>query len=201
MTVYNEPDWELAQQAKAGNEDALCELMRRYEPLVVSIQLNYYLKCYDMRDWIQEAYIVLWRIVHRFDVERTRAFGMYFKQALLNRRRDIHRGMSTQKRRLVVSVTSLKVPDGWLEMFANQEWRSPDDVVIVRQHVMKVLKKELSQLERGVILALVGGQTREEIMATFNLDKRQLHNATERIKRKIRQEFFGHANRRDNIAE
>lgn len=201
MTIYNEPDWELVRQARAGDEDALSELMRRYKPLVVSIQQNYHLKCYEMGDWVQESYIVLWRIVHKFDIERTRTFGTYFKQALLNRRRDIRRGMMAKKRRLMVNVTSLNAPDGWLDLVENYAWRSPDDVVIVRQRVMMVLKKELSKLERGVILALVGGQTREEMMATFNLTKQQLHNATERVKRKIRRAILGHATHRDNIPE
>ncbi len=41
--VNNEADWVLVEQARHGNEDALLQrLMRRYEPLVLSIQKRYF---------------------------------------------------------------------------------------------------------------------------------------------------------------
>ena len=75
--INNEADWILVEQARHGNEEALLELIRRYEPLVLSIQNRYYLQ--ELEGGLEQVQIVLWEVILRFDVSRTRLWS-YLKR-------------------------------------------------------------------------------------------------------------------------
>ncbi|GAX00889.1 sigma factor [Secundilactobacillus silagei] len=185
--INNEADWILVEQARHGNEEALLELIRRYEPLVLSIQNRYYLQELETADWEQESKIVLWEVILRFDVSRTHAFGSYLKTALINRRHDHARRLNAKKRKANGPMTSIDAhPTFFAETLADKQLFSSDHLIIFRQRLVDIVKKEMSKMERAVLIALVSGDTEEAICNRFGLDHTQFHNANERIKRKIK---------------
>ncbi|GAX08608.1 MAG TPA: hypothetical protein DDW71_08275 [Lactobacillus sp.] len=187
MHVENEADWVLVEKARDGNERALQELIDRYKPLILSIQNRYYLQELELSDWFQESVIVLWEVVNRFDVTRTHAFGSYLKAALLNRRRDYARRVNAKKRKATGPVTSIDAnPTYFAETLADEHLFSSENRVIFQQQLVETVKKDMSKMERAVLIALLSGEAEEKICERFGLDHTQFHNANERIKRKIR---------------
>ena len=185
--INNEADWILVEQARHGNEEALLELIRRYEPLVLSIQKRYYLQGLELADWMQESQIVLWEVILRFDVSRTHAFGSYLKTALINCRHDHARWFNAKKRKLSGPMTSIDAhPTFFAETLADKRLFSSDNLIIFKQRLIDIVKKEMSKMERSVLVALVSGDSEEAICERLELDHTQFHNANERIKRKIK---------------
>lgn len=188
MHVKDEADWVLVEKARDGNEPALQELIDRYKPLILSIQNRYHLQELELSDWVQESVIVIWEVVIRFDVTRTHAFGSYLKTALLNRRRDYVRRINAKKRKATGPVTSIDAnPVYFSETLADEHLFSSENRLIFQQQLVETVKKDMSKMERSVLIALLNGETEEMIRERFGLDRTQFHNVNERIKRKIRQ--------------
>ncbi|GAX03258.1 DNA-directed RNA polymerase specialized sigma subunit [Secundilactobacillus pentosiphilus] len=187
MLISNEADWTLVEQARSGNESALIELLDRYRPLILSIQQRFYIQELELSEWLQESRIILWEVVNRFDVTRTHAFGSYLKTALLNCRRDYARRLNAKKRKAPGPVSSIDAnPTFFADTLADERLFSSESLVIFQQRLLETVKKDLSKMERSVLIALVSGETEEVICERFGIDHIQFHNANERIKRKIR---------------
>lgn len=187
MLENSQPDWTLVTKARDGDENALRLLLDRYRPLILNIQERYFLKGLELSEWVQESMIVLWEVVNRFDVSRTDAFGSYFKTALLNCRRDIARRANAKKRTADGPVSSLDANLAYYaETLKDQDLFSSEHLVMVQQRFIEIVKKDLSRMERSILIAKLGGETDEQIRERFNLTPIQLHNAHERIKRKSR---------------
>jgi len=77
-------------------------------------------------------------------------------------------------------------PTFFAETLADKQLFSSDHLIIFRQRLVDIVKKEMSKMERAVLIALVSGDTEEAICNRFGLDHTQFHNANERIKRKIK---------------
>lgn len=188
MYIKEEADWVLVKKAREGSESALQELMDRYNPLILSIQKRYYLQELELSEWLQESRIVLWEVVKRFDISRTHAFGSYLKTALLNCRRDYTRRINAKKRKATGPVSSIDAnPTFFAETLADERLSSSENLVIFKQQLFETVKKEMSKMERSVLIALLSGETEADICQRFQIDHTQFHNANERIKRKIRQ--------------
>lgn len=187
MLVKDQADWTLVEMAREGSESALQELMDRYKPLILSIQKRFYLQGLELSDWMQESRIVIWEVVNRFDVTRTHAFGSYLKAALLNCRRDCARRLNAKKRKATGPVSSIDAnPSYFADTLADEQLFSSEGLVIFKQQLFETVKKDMSKMERSVLIALLSGETEEQICERFQLDGTQFHNANERIKRKLR---------------
>lgn len=187
MRVENEADWVLVEEARDGNECALQELINRYKPLILSIQNRFYLRELELSDWFQESVIVIWEVINRFDVTRTHAFGSYLKAALLNRRRDYARRINAKKRKATGPVSSIDAnPTFFAETLADEHLFSSENRVIFQQQLAETIKKDMSKMERSVLIGLISGQAEEAICEQLGIDHIQFHNANERIKRKIK---------------
>lgn len=129
-------------------------------------------------------------MLFEFDTARTRAFGSYYKIALINRRHDYTRRQNAKKRRGLYPDTSIDAqPTYFADFLTNDVSSSIDQLVAIRQQLIELIKHDLSKLERAVVMAIISGMTDTQIKQRLSLTTTQMHNATERIKRKVRQEL------------
>lgn len=185
--MVEKTDWVLVEMAQKGDEDALMALRARYEPLVLSIHSQYHFPGLDREEWQQEATVVLWHVVVRFDVSRQRAFGSYYKTALLNSRHDYVRRANAKKRVLPEKSTSIDANPEYFESFLMDVTNGmPDEIMELRQLLLQIMNGVLSKGERSVVMCWMRGLSDQQIMAQLVMSPTQLHNASERVKRKAR---------------
>lgn len=190
IDVNESNDWTLVELARNGDEVALQVLSDRYKPLILSVHARFSNQQYELTEWVHEAMIILWSVVRKFDTARTRAFGSYYKNALINRRRDYTRRQNAKKRRGLYPDTSIDAqPTYFADFLTNDVSSSIDQLVAIRQQLIELIKHDLSKLERAVVMAIISGMTDSQIKQRLSLTTTQMHNATERIKRKVRQEL------------
>ncbi|KRK48019.1 sigma-70 family RNA polymerase sigma factor [Secundilactobacillus kimchicus] len=183
-------DWNLVALAKRGEDTAFEEILRRYQPLVNHLQGEFYLPDMDRDEWQQEARIVLWKAVQHFNVTREKAFGSYYKTALLNRRRDLARRAHAKKRSTSSGHVEIDANPELLSNLLVDTWlATPDQVVIVRDTVSQCQATQFSNFERLVHEYACSGLSIVEIAASLNADGKQVKNALARIKKKLRNEF------------
>lgn len=181
-------DWELVAMAQQDDSSAFEELMQRYQPLIISQHSGQRLSDMNLDEWQQEARIVLWKIMQRFNVERKNAFGTYFKVSLVNKRRDLARRAKAQKRRLLRGKLELD-SDPVLRENVLIDHTMPDAVVETRDTAAHCFDKLLSSFECQVQRCMLGQMSIEEIAASLEADVNQVKNAIERIRKKLRAEF------------
>jgi RNA polymerase sigma-70 factor, ECF subfamily len=68
-SLADRDDRHLVQEAQAGNRDAFEELVRRYDRDVLRLALNLMKRTEDARDVYQEAFLKVYRNLHRFRFE------------------------------------------------------------------------------------------------------------------------------------
>ncbi|KRM75465.1 sigma-70 family RNA polymerase sigma factor [Secundilactobacillus collinoides] len=180
-------DWHLVTLARDNDVNAFNELAARYRPLIVSIHSKTHVLELDFDDWFQEGMMVLWKIVGHFNVARERAFGTYLKRALINRRRDLVRRENAQKRKADEPLLSLDSFGEGMTILADDALALPDEIAIVRENNIKVLRDLCSKRERALVVLTILGKNDDEIMLTLHLTKDQLHNTRERVRRKFHQ--------------
>ncbi|ANZ61529.1 hypothetical protein AYR62_08325 [Secundilactobacillus paracollinoides] len=178
-------DWQLVAMAKDSDVQAFNEVAGRYRPLIISIHSKTQALDLDFDDWFQEGMLVLWKIIGHFNIARERAFGSYLKRALINRRRDLIRRENALKRKADEPLLSLDSFGDGMSMTMMDALALPDDVAMVRENNIVVLRDLCSKRERALVVLTILGKNDEEIMALLHIDKNQLHNTRERVRQKF----------------
>lgn len=75
-------EYELINQAKEGCEDAFESIFKKYVPVVLRQKRRYYLRYYELDDWLQEGRIVCHQSIANFDAAQNVTFGLFLKSIL-----------------------------------------------------------------------------------------------------------------------
>ena len=75
---------EVVHLAKEDEEEAITELLRRFDPLIMSIHHHYFFHEMDQDDFAQEARIMMLRAVHKYDENHAVSFAGYYQRCLKN---------------------------------------------------------------------------------------------------------------------
>ncbi len=174
-------DKQLVHLAKSGNMDATDEIIRRLEPLVVSLAGDYHIDGGDEEDLRQEARCSITKAIETYDAARNDNFVAYavlcIKSALLSAVRQDGR----QKASVINHAVELTDQLG-------QSVDSAEKVVLRRQEISDVNKKishTLSARERQVLLLFADGYTYKEIADALGLDTKAVDNALARARTKL----------------
>ncbi|MEJ6348137.1 sigma factor [Holzapfeliella sp. He02] len=97
--MKSKTDNELVQLVRLDNDDALNELVIRYQPMINRVKYHYFLRDYDHNDWQQEAMIICYETTKLFKIEKAVKFGGFFKLRLHNHAKSLLRRESAQKRK------------------------------------------------------------------------------------------------------
>ncbi len=166
--------------AKAGEQHAFEELLKRYSPLIDSLTGVFALSDPDADDFRQEACIAFYHAIKHFDTDQEKVqFGLYAKTCIRNR--------------LISYARTIKRHEGEVslsESVESDESADPartlmekEDYLALYRHIESVL----SSYENRVWWMYLSGRTAREIASIFGRDERSVQNAIYRIRKKLRQ--------------
>jgi RNA polymerase sporulation-specific sigma factor len=167
--------------AKQGDEDAFERLLADYTPLIISSVggciSEFLLAESDYEDLYQEAVILFFRAINRYDTEQDGvAFGLFAKICIRN-------GLSTQAKKLQkrIRIVESNAPDC--------DEPSPDEHVIEEERckiLYENVRNTLSAYENRIWWLYLSGQTAKNIALVLDTDEKSVQNAIYRIRRKLR---------------
>ncbi|MGI6758199.1 MAG: sigma-70 family RNA polymerase sigma factor [Bacilli bacterium] len=175
MTVFEYNDYELIDLIREGNDDALEIMFKKYEPLIRSRISKFNIKPMMVEDFYQEGLLALNKAIYSYKMSSPKTFNKFFDLVLQRRfitllRKNKHYFNNTvylddvnptilaEPRDLNYEITSLEADD-----------------------------YHLTDLEKKVyFLKHKKGCKPRTIAMILGLDVKQVYNATDRIKAKIK---------------
>jgi len=182
MTADMEKLW--IQLVKENNDStALVNLVRRYQPMINKMRLQYFISGYEAMDWYQEALLVCYQTCFVFNGDSGSKFGSFFKMKYKNHVIDIIRRENAQKRKANIGTKPLEmvpVEDqkdiGAIENCERLELQSQIQNIITN----------FSNLELLSFQFLLGKLSKEEACRRANCDLKQIERAIKRSELKIK---------------
>ena len=178
---------ELIVQVRHGKQEAFEELLRIYEPLILSYVGRFYSNAaiQDSDDIRQELTVAFYNSILSYDISQTAvSFGLYAKICLNNALITLIRAQKNQKSPETV----------WLDVEEMDQDREDPSEELIKSEEMRELnsriEKTLSPFENQVWRAFVMGESSKEIARHLNTNEKSIDNAIFRIRRKLKPLFL-----------
>lgn len=183
----------LLTQAKIGCSDAFEELFQKYVPIVLKQRSAYYLRDYDLDDWLQEGRIVCFQSLQRYNIKQDVTFGLFFKINFKRRVVTLLRHQEAQKRQIYHYTESLELQVDQLgEFFSkgveDRRASTSIDYVFIRES-LEDFSERLSKFEIKVYIYLLLGEGPEGIASILNVPVSKVTSGYNRLKKKIKEQF------------
>ncbi len=176
-------DEELVSLAKAGDKQAMEEILLRYAGLVRSCARRYFLIGGETEDLLQEGMIGLYRAVGDYD--QANGAGSSFKNfahlCVSRRILDVVKGVYSKKKGFFYSVQPLDV-----QMV--ETGLGPEELLILsdeQKEFRQKMSRALSDFEFKAMTMYMDGMTCAEICETTGKPNKSVDNAIQRSKRKL----------------
>lgn len=178
---------ELIEQAKTDDQ-AFEELFQKYLPVVYRIRQRYYVRDFDLDDWLQEARWALFRSLNSYEEDQGTTFGLYYKMIFENQIRSVLRKQKAQKRQGMNQAISIEKTgvDVFAEYFYYHNY-AEEQVIMCEQLENDDLC--LSKLEKATLYHYLNGADIYEIGDKLSEKAKTVSNALCRAKKKIREEL------------
>jgi len=178
-------DGQLIRQIQAAPDSpALRLLFRRYRPVMVRLQRQYFIPGHDSDDWEQEALLVLHAAAQRFESQRSPNFGSFYRLNLQHRVYDLIRHSQAKKRH--ANMVSLEAHGSFFaDTLVDQRIHLRDHLEV--KETLRQLLPDLSPTERIVFNGLLSGQTPQTIGDVNQLRMSRVTAALHRGRQKLRQ--------------
>ena len=145
----------LINRAAAGDDLAIMQLFNTYLPIVKKLQSQFYIVDFEMDDWYQEAQIILFKSVNRFDPQKNVTFGSFYKRNLHNRIIDIIRGSQAKKRIPQGATHSIDANQSYYaDTIADRRDTVPDEHVLMTEAIVETFDK-FSDLEKEAFIRML----------------------------------------------
>ena len=188
-------DYELISYINEHNEEANNILIEKYEPLIKKIALKMINYCsgsgLDVNDLIQEGRIGLNHAVSYFNDQKNITFYTYAKTCI--ERKIISAVIATkrQKNKILNESVSYDIDDEDknFERVLKDETSNPEKIImdlVVREKLIERIKLCLTEFEEKVFDLLLSGFTYREIAGILDKEDKQIDNAIQRIKNKVK---------------
>ena len=168
--------------ARSGSEDALTELISKYEPLINALISKYDssdLSGEDKKDMRQEALIIFCNAVMKYNLEQNDVdFGLYAKIC-------IERGFLSQIRAFRRRLPVESIDDNKNIVIADDPSLALIDSENVRE-IWKLIDENLSEYESKVWNMHLIGNSSADIALQLGRDVKSIDNALCRIRAKLR---------------
>jgi RNA polymerase sporulation-specific sigma factor len=192
-------DEELVVLSRAGCREATEHLLRKYRGLVESKARTFFLAGAERDDVIQEGMIGLFKAIRDFRAEKMVAFR-HFAETCVTRQIITATKTATRKKHRVLSASlSLDAPgDDSSTDALETPWpgvrcaSSPEQIVLGRHVAHEIdsrMRSALSQLECIALSAYVAGRSYHEIAEKLRMSPKQIDNALQRAKRKMKEKL------------
>ena len=195
--VLDRTDEDLVDVARAGDEGALSELLRRFRPQVRAKAKTYFLVGGDRQDVIQEGMIGLYKAIRDYDRAKHPSFRHFADLCITRQIITAIKGATRRKHAPLNAYVSLTGPvssedDSDLEYREKIADEGSDPLERVTssaeiEHLRAFCHEVLSDLETEVLTRYVGGQSYATIAEELGRRTKAIDNAIQRIKRKLEQ--------------
>lgn len=169
---YTENDNELLHLIKLGNEEALQTMFDKYDILIKTKIKKYNFPHSSFDDYLQEGRLMLLKAIDTFDSKYEKTFNKYFDLILTNHFNNLYNKAKRYNNSMVlVETTSV-------------------DIEVIEENKEEVEFPDLGQLPQieQIIFDYFykGNYPIKEICEKFNYEEKQVYNAIQRVKNKIK---------------
>ena len=186
-------DEELVDLVRAGNEDALRELLNRFRPFVRSKSRSYFVAGGDREDLTQEGMIGLYKAIRDFDPSIQPSFRAFANLCVVRQMISAIKAASRHKHATLTRAVPLSAPaDDDETMTVGDRVQSndldPADQVLCwvdLEQLRDYCAQHLSALEREVLSRYSRGDCYAEIAEAVGRHVKAVDNALQRTKRKL----------------
>lgn len=178
--------------AKNGESEAFRNLYQQYQPVVFKIQQKFFLKDLDQDDWHQEARIIFFLSLQRFDKARGITIGSFFRINLERHIVSLLRKQGAAKRQGTLMSTSLEqriIESGEDCLNHEGEQRNLFIQYIMIRETLKEFSDLLSFFESGILELYLKGRGITEIAEIKCCSINKVKNGLSRIRVKFKKEF------------
>lgn len=189
------PDEQVVEDARAGDEQALEYLIRKYRNFVRVKARSYFLIGADREDIIQEGMIGLYKAIRDFRKDKLSSFRAFAELCITRQIITAIKTATRQKHIPLNSYISLNKPiydeesdRTLLDVISGNKITDPEELVISREEFNDIeskMEEFLSDLEWQVLVAYLDGKSYQEIAAELNRHVKSIDNALQRVKRKL----------------
>ena len=173
---------EVVHLAKEDEEEAITELLRRFDPLIMSIHHHYFFHEMDQDDFAQEARIMMLRAVHKYDENHAVSFAGYYQRCLKNLAVECLR--REHRQRLIPHELVVRGEKAELALLSASV-DSCERQVLLHEEAEEYFH-HLSRFERDVFLGVLDGATFEEMADHFDKSVTSIKGAHKRCKKKFK---------------
>lgn len=176
---------EVVHLAKANNEEAITELLKRFEPLIASMNHHYFFHEMDQEDFAQEARVMMLRALDKYNEDHAVSFAGYYQRCLKNLAVECLR---REHRQRVVPHNLLIHGDKGELALMSAAVESCEKQVFLHEDAEEYFH-HLSRFEREVFLGVLDGQTFEEMADHFDKSVTSVKGAHKRCKKKFKEQI------------
>jgi len=194
-------DGQLVDCAKSGDEFAAEFLINKYRNFIRFKAKGYFLIGADREDVIQEGMIGLYKAIRDFRREKLSSFRAFADLCITRQIITAIKTATRQKHTPLNSYISLNRPiydedsdRTLLDVISSIKVSDPEELVInqeAAQTMRERIRKNLSDLECGVLTAYLEGKSYQEMAAELHRHTKSIDNALQRVKRKLERNLEG----------
>ncbi len=185
-------------QARAGDTEALEQLMNEFKPLVTKIARKFFLLNGDDADLIQEGMIGLYKAFLNYRLDSDSSFEAYAITCIRRNVISAVRASLTQKNQPLNTSLGLGAQGGLdindedmteFEIALPSEELSPEEKMMQneqRKEIWATIKQNLSEYEFLVLKLYLNGESYKEIAKQLDKNEKSIDNAIVRIKSKLK---------------
>ncbi len=190
-------DYELISYIQENNEEANNIIIKKYEPLISSMATRMLQSCpylgLEKSDLIQEGMIGLNHAIGYFNEQKDITFYTFAKTCI--ERRLISTIISANRlkhKHLNESISFDTEDDGSLEYFLRDNSTNPEKIVVDEKEtedLIDIIRAKLTDFEDQVFELMLSYFNYKEIADILDKEPKQVDNAIQRIKNKVREEM------------
>lgn len=173
---------EVVHLAKEKDEEAIEELLRRFDPLIAAMTHRYFFHEMDKEDFAQEARIMMLRAIERYNEEHSVSFAGYFQRSLRNLAIECVRHEHRQR---VIPYQLFVKGEKAEQALLSATCDSFEQQVFLKEETGEYLS-QLSRFEKKVFMAMLEGETFEEMATHFQKSVTSIKGAHKRCKKKFK---------------
>lgn len=194
---YN--DYELLSYISECNEDATDILLKKYEPLIVSIAKkllkgmeNFGL---DINDLVQEGRLGLLNASETFTESKDTLFYTYAKTCIERKMYDLVKSTRRTKHKILNESIPIDVDDDKgeykeLDYLLKDETENPEQLLLNeegKKELQNIINSKLNDIEIQVLELKLKGFENKEISEILDCDYKKIDNTLQRIKQKLKE--------------
>src|SRR5690606_20837169 len=196
MSVYeHRTDEDIVEAVREGDSDALEYLINKYKNFVRAKARSYFLIGADREDIVQEGMIGLYKAIRDFRGDKLASFKAFAELCITRQIITAIKTATRQKHIPLNSYVSLDKPiydedsdRTLMDVLTAGRVSDPEELYINQEEYQDIedkRSKNLSDLERQVLMLYLDGRYYQEIAAELNRHVKSIDNALQRVKTKL----------------